>query len=88
MRPDLTEQDLGEEFVGAVLRFAQETYSPLAFGLTVATFNRRAISVYERAGFEPVEMFGATRRDGEREWLLMRRGALEWPSTRRKSMRP
>ena len=35
--------------------------------------NRRAIRVYERAGFEPVETFGATRLNGEKEWLLMRR---------------
>ncbi len=70
MRPDLTGRGLGEEFLHAGLRFARETYSPPAFRLTVATFNRRAISVYERAGFETVETFGA-----EKEWLLMRCGA-------------
>ena len=73
MRPDLTGQGLGVEFVVSGLRFAQNAYSPRAFRLTVATFNRRAIRVYGRVGFEPVETFGATRRDGEREWLLMRR---------------
>ena len=73
MRPDLTGQGLGKEFVASGLRFAQNAYSPPAFRLTVATFNRCAIRVYERAGFEPVETFGATRPDGEREWLLMRR---------------
>jgi RimJ/RimL family protein N-acetyltransferase len=41
----------------------------------VATFNRRVIRVYEKVGFGPVGTFGAKRRDGEREWLLMRRGA-------------
>ena len=76
MRPDLTGRGLGEEFVNAGLRHAQNTYSPRTFGLTVATFNQRAISVYRRAGFEPVEAFGATRPNGEREWLLMRREAL------------
>jgi [ribosomal protein S18]-alanine N-acetyltransferase len=75
MRPDLTGQGLGEEFVRSGLLFANEAYSPQAFRLTVATFNRRAISVYERAGFEPVETFGASVRGGEREWSLMRRGA-------------
>ena len=76
MRPDLTGQGLGEEFVTSGLRFANEAYSPQAFRLTVATFNRRAIRVYERVGFEPVEAFGAEARGGEREWLLMRREAL------------
>ena len=75
MRPELTGQGLGEEFVHAGLQFAESAYDPRAFRLTVATFNRRAIRVYERAGFEPVETFGATRTDGEREWLLMRRDA-------------
>ncbi len=75
MRPDLTGRGLGEAFLLAGLRFARETYAPQAFRLTVATFNRRAIRVYERAGFEPVETFGAPTRGAERKWLLMRRGA-------------
>ena len=75
MRPDLTGKGLGEEFVASGLEFANETYSPPAFRLTVATFNRRAIRVYRRAGFQPVETFGATKPDGNREWLLMRRDA-------------
>ena len=75
MRPDLTGRGLGEEFVHAGLRFAREVYSPPAFRLTVAAFNRRAIRVYERAGFETVETFGAPTLGAEREWLLMRCGA-------------
>jgi [ribosomal protein S18]-alanine N-acetyltransferase len=67
MRPDLTGRGLGEEFLRSGLRFAREAYSPPAFRLTVATFNRRAIRVYERTGFETVETFGA-----KKEWLLMR----------------
>ena len=76
MRPDLTGHGLGEDFVRAGLRFAQETYSPPAFRLTVATFNLRAIRVYERAGLETVETFGAATPDGGREWLLMERSAI------------
>ena len=70
MRPDLTGRGLGEEFVRAGLRYAKETYSPPAFRLTVAAFNRRAVRVYERVGFETVETFGDA--SGGREWLLMR----------------
>lgn len=75
MRPDLAGRGLGEAFVRAGLSFARETFSPPAFRMTVATFNRRAIRVYERVGFEKVETFGATNQNGGREWLLMRREA-------------
>jgi RimJ/RimL family protein N-acetyltransferase len=72
MRPALTGMGLGAEFLRAGLRFAREVYSPPAFRLTVAAFNHRAIRVYERAGFETVETFGAATRGADREWLLMR----------------
>jgi ribosomal-protein-alanine N-acetyltransferase len=75
MRPDLTGYGLGEDFVRSGLRFAQDACSPETFRLTVATFNRRAINVYSKVGFVPVETFGAAKRDGKQEWLLMRRGA-------------
>jgi ribosomal-protein-alanine N-acetyltransferase len=82
MRPDLTGQGLGEDFVRAGLGFARETYSPPAFRLTVATFNRRAIRVYERVGFQTVETFGAPGTHGGREWLLMKRSAVNFPADR------
>jgi len=72
MRPDLTGRSFGAEFLRAGLRFAREIYSPPAFRLTVAAFNLRAIRVYERAGFETVETFGAPTMGAEWEWLLMR----------------
>ena len=71
MRPDLTGRGLGPDFVRAGLRFAGERFSPPAFRLTVAAFNRRAISVYEAVGFEAVCSFG----DKGEEWLLMQRPA-------------
>lgn len=71
MRPDLTGRGLGLEFVRIGLRFAGEKFSPPTFRLTVAAFNRRAVAVYERAGFNPVQEFG----DRGPEWLLMRRPA-------------
>ena len=71
MRPDLTGRGLGPGFVRAGLRFARERFSPPAFRLTVAAFNRRAISVYEAVGFVAVRSFG----DRGEEWLLMQRPA-------------
>lgn len=71
MRPDLTGRGLGLGFMQAGLRFARQAFSPPAFRLTVAAFNRRAVKVYEAAGFELIRSFG----DRGDEWLLMRRPA-------------
>ena len=54
MRPDLTGQGLGAEFLDKVLDFARQIHNPEEFRLFVATFNKRALLVYERAGFESV----------------------------------
>ncbi len=51
LRPDLTGRGLGLSFLEAGLAFARKRYAPRRFRLSVATFNRRAITVYERAGF-------------------------------------
>ncbi len=74
--PELTDQGLGAEFVYAGLRFAGETFAPASFRLTVASFNLRAIRVYEKAGFETAATFTTTAPEGEREWLVMSRGSL------------
>jgi [ribosomal protein S18]-alanine N-acetyltransferase len=57
MRPDLTGKGLGLSFVQAGLDFGTERYAPAAFQLDVATFNQRAMRVYERAGFRRVRSF-------------------------------
>ena len=49
-RPDLTGHGLGSSYLEGGLAFARTCYRP-RFRLSVASFNARAISVYERAGF-------------------------------------
>lgn len=51
LRPDLTGRGLGQSFLEAGLAFAREQFAPSHFKLSVAEFNMRAITVYERAGF-------------------------------------
>ena len=51
LRPELTGRGLGPVFFDAGLDFARARYVPVSFTLAVARFNRRAIIVYERAGF-------------------------------------
>jgi [ribosomal protein S18]-alanine N-acetyltransferase len=73
MRPDLTGRGLGLEFLLEGLAFARRRFAPKQFVLDVATFNQRAMRVYERAGFRPVGTFTSSR-DG-RESLKMARDA-------------
>lgn len=71
IRPDLTGRGLGGPMLKAGLAFAQDRFAPPSFRLTVAAFNRRAIVVYERAGFREIAAFTAPTSHGPREFLLM-----------------
>ena len=75
LRPDLTGRGLGKVFLLAGLAFAREQLvpTPTRFRLTVAAFNRRAIRLYERAGFRPTHLF--VRPSDEREFLQLMRPA-------------
>ena len=75
LRPDLTGRGLGEAFLLAGLDFARRRYAPSTFRLSVATFNRRAITVYVRAGFAPVRTFAHVTNGAEWEFLEMTRPA-------------
>ena len=51
LRPDLTGQGLGFDYVLAGVEFGRRRFRPARVILNVAAFNERAIKVYERAGF-------------------------------------
>jgi ribosomal-protein-alanine N-acetyltransferase len=57
MRPDLTGRGQGFHYVQALLNFARRTFAALAFRVTVAEFNLRALRVWEKAGFHTVQTF-------------------------------
>ena len=75
LRPDLPGRGLGLPFLLAGLEFARGRYAPARFRLMVATFNRRAIRVYEQAGFCQGETFAHRTNGGEHEFLRMERPA-------------
>ena len=75
LRPDRTGQGLGGAFLQAGLDFARSRFEPGQFVLSVATFNRRAITVYERAGFTAVRVFMHSTNGGDWEFVEMRRPA-------------
>lgn len=57
MRPDLTGRGFGQEFVTFLVDYIIKTYHPENISLAVATFNKRAITLYERIGFRLTERF-------------------------------
>ena len=76
LRPDLTGKGLGRTFLNAGLTFGQEHLSVEVWSLNVATFNTRAIHLYEQVGFTPLNTFMHHTNGGEFECLRMVRSTL------------
>jgi ribosomal-protein-alanine N-acetyltransferase len=75
LRPDLTGRGLGGGFLAAGLDYGRERFAPERFSLAVATFNERAIKVYERAGFEPARVYMHRTNGADWEFVEMGRSA-------------
>ena len=75
LRPDYTGRGLGTGFLAATLDWARERYAPTEFSLMVVAFNRRAITVYERAGFQTVRTFRHRTNGAEWDFVVLRRPA-------------
>ncbi|MGH3080710.1 MAG: GNAT family N-acetyltransferase [Gaiellaceae bacterium] len=75
LHPERTGQGLGKSFVEAGLDFGRARFAPKEFTLSVASFNRRAISVYERVGFSAVRVFSHWTNGAEWEFVEMERPA-------------
>jgi len=75
LRPDCTGEGLGQAFVEAGLEYAKLEFTPSTFRLNVATFNQRAIRVYEKVGFKPDGVFMHETNGGQYEFLRMVRAA-------------
>jgi RimJ/RimL family protein N-acetyltransferase len=71
MRPDLVGRGLGIGFTRAVLDFARDEYSPSAFRVTIAGFNRRAQRLCLALGFQ--ETSRVLRTGSEDEFVVLRR---------------
>ncbi len=71
LRPNLTGQGQGLMYVKAVLDFARRAFAPAAFRVTVAQFNKRALRVWEKAGFRAIQTF-QSKHDGQTFVVLLR----------------
>ena len=71
IRPDLCGQGFGLDFLSNGLYFARSELNAKGLRLTVASFNKRAIKVYERIGFKKVNSFRRISEIGEMEFWVM-----------------
>lgn len=73
LRPDLTGRGLGQAFLREILRYVEERCGAETIRLSVASFNRRAIKVYERAGFVKTGTAKLPASGGMYDFTLMER---------------
>lgn len=73
LHPDCVGRGLGAEFVSRVCRWAWQRIAPAVLVLRVATFNARAIRVYQRVGFQPAGVETTDSYGTEVEFLRMER---------------
>ncbi len=71
LRPDLTGRGRGKVFLEEILRFVRENYSFEKIRLDVASFNQRAVKVYERAGFVKTGTAKVSTNDGIYDFTTM-----------------
>ena len=80
LRPDLTGKGLGVAFTRAGMDFCRERYAPRGLRLFVLAWNIRAITVYERVGFQRVRNVTQRWIYGEREFVEMYAAVQSAPS--------
>lgn len=69
MKPELTGQGKGNEFMQVIFEFLHNQYPNLTPRLTVATFNERAIKLYKKFGFKEYDTF----HNGKTQFTVMRK---------------
>jgi RimJ/RimL family protein N-acetyltransferase len=57
LRPDLTGQGLGSEFVSKVISYGIEQYQPQRLRVTIAKFNQRSLKTFQHLGFKVSKTF-------------------------------
>ena len=75
LKPELSGIGLGYEFVTSGMDFAikKMNYKKSHVMLAVASFNKRAIKLYENIGFQPVEEYMQKTNGGEFEFVKMKK---------------
>jgi [ribosomal protein S18]-alanine N-acetyltransferase len=71
LRPYLTGHQLGYPYHCEVIDYLYKKYAVQQFRLVVASFNKRAINVYKRAGFQTTASFKSKVNDKEIDFIAM-----------------
>lgn len=77
LRPDLTGQGQGRDFVRAILGYAWKVFKPEIFRATIADFNLRSMNTFRGLGFQETHHF--IRELGQLPFTQLERKADEWP---------
>lgn len=72
MNPDVCGKGKGYDFISRQIKFAESLFGTYRLRLTVAEFNKRAISVYTKAGFKQVKDFSRTNEQGTTKFIVMK----------------
>ncbi len=75
LHPAWTGRGFGLPFLESGLEFARRQFAPQTFTLSVASFNRRAMTVYERAGFNVARTYMHFTNGAEWQFIEMTRPA-------------
>ncbi|MDN6129150.1 MAG: GNAT family N-acetyltransferase [Tetragenococcus halophilus] len=74
MRPDLTGKGLGLRFTNVIIEYLEKNLKISVIWFSVAKFNKRAIKVYERAGFHCIKEKLQKTNGSEYAFIVMKRG--------------
>jgi len=69
IKPELTGQGMGVVFAKEVIRNGVNNYEPKKLRVTIAAFNKRAMRVWEKNGFEQNQTF--ERSENRMEFVIM-----------------
>lgn len=73
LRPDLTGKGFGKGFLISIIDYVKERENSETIELSVASFNERAIRLYEGEGFKAVGTFIQETNGGKYEFKKMRK---------------
>lgn len=76
LRPELTGQGLGLSFVKEIEAFVQKNFNYKIILLSVASFNKRAIKVYQKAGFKKAGSKMQKSNDGIYEFINLTKNLI------------